>query len=1010
VDEAVVDSRRGRARELTERVTSPDFVGRERELAGLGAALERAADRRPAVVLVAGESGVGKTRMVSELGARAREQGARVLTGDCVDLGDGELAYAPIVSALRGLTPDELGGGAAGLAPLLPQLDAPEAGHESALSQGRVFELLLGLLGRLGEAQPLVLIFEDVHWADRSSRDFLSFFVRNARHQRVLLLATYRTDELHRRHPLRALVAEAERAPIVERVALERFTREEMVAQLTGILGRRPEARLVDELFGRAEGNPFFTEELAAATAGERVPANLADALMLRVESLSPTAQTVLRLTAVAGPRVSHGLLERAAGVTPDELVAGLREAVAHNIVVTDPATGAYGFRHALMREALADDLLPGERGPLHTALARALEADPALSVSPSGVAAELAFHWYAAHNLPAAFSASVQAGVEAMLLAAFAEANAHYERAIELWDGVAEDVRRDGPSLVDLIRSAAEAAHLAGEYDRAAALARRALMLVDADVDPMTAALVGERLGRYLWISGQSLEALEASRAAVARLPAEGDPAARARVLGSEGHLLMLLGRGPEALALCEPALEIARAAGARREEGSILSTMCAALSYAGGLGAGVECGQEALRIAAELGDIEELIRAHINLGETLDWAGRIGEAAELAGVGAHTAIEQGMGALAALLASDQALRLLRLGRWDEADAALVTAMDAAIGGVTAGAALAGRALLDVLRGRFDEGFETVQEAERAQENAVGSMWTGPLAITRAELELWRGRPVDGRNAIVAMLEGVDPGDEDAFYLTPVLAVGARAAADVAVGARATGDAEREREAGAFCETLVARAGHLVRDEAFPQGRCPPEALLHVATTQAEHSRALGQGASAAWRDVAEGWQAFGAPYAAAYARWRRAEAILAEGGARADAQSALAAAHAVAVRLRARPLAAELEALARRARLSLQTGAEPVVSDGDGAAERVGLTARELEVLRLVAKGETNRSIGRALYISEKTVSVHISRILAKLDARGRVEAAGLALRLGLLDEEEAEAVPEG
>ena len=985
-------------------------MGREHELAGLGAALERAADRRPAVVLVAGESGVGKTRLVSELAARARAQGARVLTGDCVDLGDGELAYAPIVSALRGLSPDELGAGAAGLAPLLPQLDAPETDNESALSQGRVFELLLGLLGRLGDAQPLMLVFEDVHWADRSSRDFLSFFVRNARHQRVLLVATYRTDELHRRHPLRALVAEAERAPIVERVALERFTRDEMVAQLTGILGRRPEARLVDELFARAEGNPFFTEELAAAAAGERVPANLADALMLRVEALSPSAQGVLRLAAVAGPRVSHGLLEQAAAIGPDELVGGLREAVAHNIIVIEPETGAYGFRHALMREALADDLLPGERGPLHTALARALEADPELSVSPSGVTAELAYHWFAAHNLPAAFSASAQAGADAMRLAAFAESNAHYERAIELWDGVSEEVRRDGPSLVDLIRSAAEAAHLAGEYARAAALARRALTLVDADADPMTAALVGERLGRYLWISGQSLEGLEACRAAVARLPADGDPAARARVLGSEGHLLLLLGRGPEALALCEPALEIARAAGARREEGSILSTMCAALSYSGALGAGVEHGQEALRIAAELGDIEELTRAYVNLGETLDWAGRIAEAAELAGVGAHTAIEQGIGALAALLASDQALRLLRLGRWDEADAALVTAMDAMMGGVMAGAALAGRALLDVLRGRFDEAFDTVEEAERAQENAVGSMWTGPLAITRAELELWRGRPAEGRDAIAAMLEGVDPGDEDAFYLTPVLAVGARAAADVAVGARATGDAAGEREAGVFCTTLVARAGHLVRDEAFPEGQCPPEALLHVATAGAEHARALGRGGSAAWRGVADAWQAFGAPYATAYAQWRLAEAILTEGGARADAQAALAAAHAVAVRLRARPLAAELEALARRARLSLESSAEPVVaSDGDGAAERVGLTARELEVLRLVAKGETNRSIGRALYISEKTVSVHISRILAKLDARGRVEAAGLALRLGLLDEE-TEAVPEG
>jgi DNA-binding CsgD family transcriptional regulator len=200
------------------------------------------------------------------------------------------------------------------------------------------------------------------------------------------------------------------------------------------------------------------------------------------------------------------------------------------------------------------------------------------------------------------------------------------------------------------------------------------------------------------------------------------------------------------------------------------------------------------------------------------------------------------------------------------------------------------------------------------------------------------------------------------------------------------------------------------VRAEAFPAGRCPPEPLLNVATTQAEHARAVGRGAAAAWRDVATRWDEFGAPYATAYAHWRLAEAILADGGARADAQAALATAHAVAVRVRARPLAAELEALARRARLSLQDSHPPAVAaaDGDSAAERVGLTARELEVLRLVAKGETNRSIGQALYISEKTVSVHISRILAKLDARGRVEAAGLALRLGLL--EETEAAPEG
>jgi DNA-binding NarL/FixJ family response regulator len=179
----------------------------------------------------------------------------------------------------------------------------------------------------------------------------------------------------------------------------------------------------------------------------------------------------------------------------------------------------------------------------------------------------------------------------------------------------------------------------------------------------------------------------------------------------------------------------------------------------------------------------------------------------------------------------------------------------------------------------------------------------------------------------------------------------------------------------------------------------------VHVATAEAEDARARGEGAADLWRGVVASWDELGFPYAGAYARWRLAEALLAEGGPRADAQAALASAHAAATRLRARPLAAELEALARRARLSLDSADEPS-ADGDGAAERAGLTARELEVLRLVAAGETNRSIGQALYISEKTVSVHISRILAKLDARGRVEAAGLALRLGLLEETEARA----
>src|SRR3954451_2053933 len=428
------------ARLMATRGASPEFVGRETELAQLEGALARARGGEPALALIGGESGVGKSRLVAELMAGALVGGTRVLAGDCVALGDAELPYAPIVAALRSVDGEEVeaivGHAAAGLAPLLPQLGAGDATALGPLAQGRLFELLLALLGGMAsEGNALLLVVEDLHWADRSTRDFLSFLIRTARSERIALVATYRTDELHRRHPLRPFLAEAERAPAVTRLAVPRFARTELRAQLEGILGHRPEGRLVDDLFARAEGNPFYSEELLAA--GDHLPENVRDTLITRIEALSPDAQTVLRMAAAAGPRVRHALLVRALDLPADALVAALREAVVHHLLVHDPATDAYAFQ----REAIIDDLLPGERGPLHAALAHALTEDPALPAS-GGVAAALAFHWAAALNLPAAFGASCEAGAEAARLAAFAEANAHFERAAELFDAVPAEQR----------------------------------------------------------------------------------------------------------------------------------------------------------------------------------------------------------------------------------------------------------------------------------------------------------------------------------------------------------------------------------------------------------------------------------------------------------------------------------------------------------------------------------------------------------------------------------------
>src|SRR3954466_3933314 len=252
---------------MSARVSSPVFVGRAPELATLEAALAGAAEGEPRLVLVGGESGVGKSRLLAELRDRAAAGGARVLAGDCLDLGEAELPYAPIVAALRGLEGSEvrtaLGPAAEGLAPLLSQLDGPaELPAGGPMAQGRLFELLLALLGALAERAPLVLIRDHLHWADRPTRDLLAFLQRTARRRRLLVVGTYRTDELHRRHPLRPFLAEAERAPRVTRITLERFTRQELVEQLASILDAPPDPRLVEDLYTRGEGNAFFTEEL----------------------------------------------------------------------------------------------------------------------------------------------------------------------------------------------------------------------------------------------------------------------------------------------------------------------------------------------------------------------------------------------------------------------------------------------------------------------------------------------------------------------------------------------------------------------------------------------------------------------------------------------------------------------------------------------------------------------------------------------------------------------------
>ncbi len=523
-------------------LSCPTFVGRAAESARLAAASDRAAAGTPTVVVVGGEAGVGKSRLVRELVAGSRAAGATVLAGGCVELGGEGLPFAPVVAALRmlarGLGGAELAAAVPGparseLARLLPELGPPPAGGaaggrtpvgqppaggpqsplpDPGSAQRRLFELLLGLLERLAARRPTILVVEDLHWADRSTRDLLAYLVRNLRHGRLLLLLTYRSDELHRRHPLRPLLAELERDRRVERLELGRFDLDEVAAQLTGILGVAPATRLVEEVHARSGGNAFFVEELAAAVSpgGAAPSGGLRDTLLARIEPLPESTRTLLPVVAVAAGRVEHELLAEVTGLPEPELLAGLRAAVSARVLLVDAHDGTYGFRHALVKEAVDGGLLPGERPRLHGRLAVALSARGAgLHQAHAGLpgvdparAAELAWHWYAAHDLARALPAAVEAGLAAERSYAFAEAQHHFERALELWERA--PAAPTGLDRVELLGRAAEAAANAGGTERAISLVRGALAEVDPAGDPLRAGLLTRRLAHYLRIAGR--------------------------------------------------------------------------------------------------------------------------------------------------------------------------------------------------------------------------------------------------------------------------------------------------------------------------------------------------------------------------------------------------------------------------------------------------------------------------------------------------------------------------
>jgi DNA-binding CsgD family transcriptional regulator len=994
------------------RVSSPVLIGRSSELERLEAALQFVRAGQSRTVLIAGEAGVGKTRLVADFAELVRDGGAEVLQGGCIVLGDGALPYAPVVEALRGLVrrsdPSDLGAvlghGRAELARLVPDLGPVTAVPASGLSidsaQGRLFELLLGVLERLAARRPVLFIVEDLHWSDQSTRDLLGFLVRNLGDAAVMLLFTYRSDELHRRHPLLPFVAELQRTGRVERLELHAFDRDESAAQLRAIAGHDIDAALIESIHARSGGNAFFAEELLVAAGDDgttELPSTLRDLLLARITDLGVATQEFLRVASAAGQRVDPTLLAAAADLDETALYDALRECVGRHVLLPDPTAGVerYIFRHALLQEAIYDDLLPGERTRLHAAFARTLEAQAAGDPSH---AAELAYHWYAAHDLPRALESSVDAGMAAEARYAFPEAVEQYERAIDLWEHVPDAEARARSDRVDLLARLAGVARF-HEPNRAVAHIQAAIRLVDEADDPVRTGLLNERLGRYAWIAGQGDVARQAYRSAIRLITPEPPSQARARAVAGLAQILTLGGRFTEARAFAEEALALARAVGARDIEGHALNTRALDRAVAGEIDLALVDLDAAMAIATRLDVVDDIGRAYANRIWVFDMVGRLDEALDVAEIG--VAISERLGLMrffgTHLLcgASDY---LYRLGRWDESEDAVRRAVAAGALGINAILAeeLLGR--LAMAHGRFDEAADRLRPLASLAERAEDIQFIGPVRASLAELALWQGRPDDAADQIATALRLVDYTPE--VRIGEIYALGLRANADAAELARARRAPDRARDAVAAGEALLEaiRARHV--DIVATRPVFEPLSAAWLLLCEAEATRLRRHADRDAWVACAEAWQRLGRPYVVAYARWREAEARLAARGDRDLAAVALRAAHETATRLGATPFEREVSALAVRARLDLEPGERAEAPTEPDEAMRLGLTAREREVLGLVALGRTNRQIADELFISENTAGVHVSNILGKLGVAGRGEAAAVAYRLGLVE----------
>ncbi|MEV6876886.1 AAA family ATPase [Amycolatopsis sp. NPDC051128] len=993
------------------------LVARTHEMRRLRAAFARAERGEAGAVLLSGDAGVGKTRLLTALGEHVERCGALVLTGRCIDVREGGLPYLPFAEALAplGSATDPAVAAAVRARPalgrLLPQgqgFEEPRTAEhppmtsndretmvrprpEQDLGQLQLFDAVLGVLTEIAESRPVVLLLEDLHWADASTRNLLSFLLSRLRAQRLLVVGSYREEDVHRRHPLRALLSELVRLATVERVDLLPFGTADARRFVEALADEPLAADVVADIVARSEGNPFFAEELLATkTECNDLPAGLAEVLLSRLERLSPDARRAVRVISVANEPVMHAALAEISGLGELELDEALREAVQHHVLVV-LSDGSYTFRHALLQEAVYGDLLPGERSRTHAAYASRIQARP----QGRGHDAKLAYHSMQSSDLVTALPALLRAMDEAEKLGAPGSALQHVEQAMSIWDAVPAADRPEGFDELRLLHEASYFAGTSGEPERAAAFARSATQALSPDIPNDRAAKVWRRLAEALLALEGTLDEAVAAIDRAWDLVKDTEPSSpRAWVLASRAGFLRLLDQPEAALDSALTAVADAQAVGAAGAEASALVTLGTLADSRGDAAEAREWLRKAERKARDSGALNTEIRATYFLALSYHDQAEFTEALEHSSRGVARAEEAGLSwsTFGLELRAGQLVLRYVAGDWPDESAGRA--------GRGVSSAVAARiqaiwAQFVVARGRFDEAAKLIA--------GLRQHWTAdmqiPLSAGGAGIELayWRGDHAEAMRRAedaIGWLERIEPGLLAGIRMA---ALGVSAAAALAADARGRGDQAAAGVAVAAGERMLAH-GRMCSVVGQPRsGELGPEGRAWLLRLEAAASCLSGRGDAGKWAAAAEAF-GYGAVYEQAICRWHQAEALLAVDG---DAGSALEAAHAVAVRLGAVPLRDAVRDLAHRARVEL-AGVEPAAP---ARAVVDPLTDRERDVLERVALGRTNRQVGEELYISEKTVSVHLSRVMAKLGASRRAEAVAIAYDRGLLTTPTAE-----